>query len=185
VPTKTYSLLGVARGTSPQVTTQTLEAPELTVNAVPDLTRRALIVTLGTFALVSILASIIQSPLEEPANALVTPNPAKAPCTSCGCRRSSRSPPCGSGPSRSTARFWRVILPGLLVTVLTFWPWIDKSAAVAAGVWFAPARRRQNLVFLLVMLGILILTIVGTYLRGPYWNFYWPWEAWPEIPARI
>jgi hypothetical protein len=22
-------------------------------------------------------------------------------------------------------------------------------------------------------------------LRGPYWNFYWPWETWPDIPGRI
>ena len=20
---------------------------------------------------------------------------------------------------------------------------------------------------------------------GPYWNFYWPWEAWPELPTRV
>ena len=32
---------------------------------------------------------------------------------------------------------------------------------------------------------MLILTFVGMVLRGPYWNFYWPWEAWPDIPARI
>jgi hypothetical protein len=30
-----------------------------------------------------------------------------------------------------------------------------------------------------------MLTFVGTAMRGPYWNFYWPWEAWPDIPARI
>ena len=32
---------------------------------------------------------------------------------------------------------------------------------------------------------ILVFTIIGLYLRGPYWNFYWPWEAWPDIPSRI
>jgi quinol-cytochrome oxidoreductase complex cytochrome b subunit len=186
VPTKTYTLLGVARGTSPQVTTRSVEAPDLTVNAVPDLTRRAAIVTLATFALVSVLASIIPSPLEEPANALVTPNPAKAPWYFLWLQEIVTLTTVRIGSFTINGAFLGgVILPGLLVTALTFWPWIDKSAASAAGVWFAPARRRQNLVFLLVMLGILVLTIVGTYLRGPYWNFYWPWEAWPEIPARI
>ena len=34
---------------------------------------------LGTIAVISILAVLVRSPLEEPANALVTPNPAKAP----------------------------------------------------------------------------------------------------------
>jgi hypothetical protein len=28
-------------------------------------------------------------------------------------------------------------------------------------------------------------TLIGTFCRGPYWGFYWPWQAWPEIPARI
>src|SRR5262249_50184839 len=41
VKSKTYTLLGVVRGTAPTVRASTLEAPELTVNAVPDLTRRA------------------------------------------------------------------------------------------------------------------------------------------------
>jgi hypothetical protein len=22
-------------------------------------------------------------------------------------------------------------------------------------------------------------------LRGPFWQIYWPWQAWPEIPGRI
>ena len=39
--------------------------------------------------------------------------------------------------------------------------------------------------FLLIVLFILVLTFVGMVMRGPYWNFYWPWEAWPDIPGRI
>jgi cytochrome b-561 len=30
-----------------------------------------------------------------------------------------------------------------------------------------------------------VLTIIGTFCRGPYWNLYWPWQAWPEMPGRI
>ncbi len=55
-PTKTYTLLGVARGTAPAIRARSVEAPETTVNAVPDLVRRAAIVVLGTFAVVGILA---------------------------------------------------------------------------------------------------------------------------------
>jgi hypothetical protein len=32
---------------------------------------------------------------------------------------------------------------------------------------------------------VLVLTVIGTFLRGPYWHFYWPWEPWPELPTRI
>ncbi len=52
-------------------------------------------------------------------------------------------------------------------------------------IWFARSRRTQNLVFTLLLLLIIAFTIVGLFLRGPYWNFYWPWEAWPNIPGRI
>ena len=32
---------------------------------------------------------------------------------------------------------------------------------------------------------LFVLTLIGTFCRGPYWHFYWPWETWPEIPSRI
>jgi hypothetical protein len=41
------------------------------------------------------------------------------------------------------------------------------------------------LVFLIVVAAVLILTLIGTFMRGPYWNLYWPWETWPEIPTRL
>jgi quinol-cytochrome oxidoreductase complex cytochrome b subunit len=186
VPTKTYTLLGVARGTTPTITASTLVPGDLSVNGVPDLTRRALIVTLATFALVSILASLIQSPLEEPANRLITPNPAKAPWYFLWLQEIVTDTTVKLGSFTLNGAFvGGVILPGLLLAALTVWPWLDRSGAASAGVWFASDRRRQNMVFLLVLLLILVFTIVGTYLRGPYWNFYWPWEAWPEIPERI
>ena len=186
VPTKTYTLLGVARGTAPTVTTRTLEAPNTTVNAVPDLTRRALIATLGTIAVVSIMSVFIASPLEEPANALITPNPAKAPWYFLWLQEIVTDTTIRIGSFTLNGAFvGGVILPGVLVGLMTFWPWLDRSSTLGAGVWFAGDRRRQNVVFLLIVLGVLALTVVGMVLRGPYWNFYWPWQAWPEIPGRI
>jgi hypothetical protein len=55
----------------------------------------------------------------------------------------------------------------------------------AVGVWFAASRRRQNTTFLVLVFVIIALTIVGTFLRGPYWRFYWPWELWPETPKHF
>lgn len=186
VRTKTYTLLGVARGISPHVKASTLEAPDLTVNAVPDLLRRAAIVTLGTFALVSILACIVPTPLEEPANPLVTPNPAKAPWYFLWLQEIVTDTTVRIGSFTINGAFLGgVVLPGLLVAILAVWPWFDRSGLDAVGVWFARSRRRQNLVFLAVALLVVIFTLIGTYMRGPYWQFYWPWEAWPEIPARI
>ena len=186
VPTKTYSLLGVARGQSPVIRPASVEAPDTTVNAVPDLTRRALIVTLGTIAIISILAVVIRSPLEEPANPLLTPNPAKAPWYFLWLQEIVTDTTVRIGSFTLNGAFiGGVVLPGLLMTILTVWPWLDRSPALATGRWFAASRWRQNVVFLLIVLGILLLTAVGMLMRGPYWQLYWPWEAWPEIPSRI
>jgi quinol-cytochrome oxidoreductase complex cytochrome b subunit len=185
-PTKTYTLLGVARGTAPSVTTRSLAAAGTTVNAIPDLTRRAAIAVLGTIGVVSLLACFIASPLEEPANALVTPNPAKAPWYFLWLQEIVTDTTIRIGSLTVNGAFLGgVLLPGALLLLLTAWPWLDKSPAGAAGAWLPAERRRQNLVFLALVAVVLVFTVVGTYMRGPYWHFYWPWEAWPEIPTRI
>lgn len=186
VPTKTYTLLGVARGTAPTVTARSIEAPEATVNAVPDLVRRAAIATLGTIAIVSIMSVFIASPLEEPANALLTPNPAKAPWYFLWLQEIVTDTTIRIGSFTLNGAFvGGVILPGLLIGLMTIWPWLDRSPSLAAGAWLPQSRRAQNIVFLLIIAAVLALTFVGMVLRGPYWNIYWPWEAWPEIPGRI
>ncbi len=185
-PTKTYTLLGVARGTHPTIRATSVERPETTVNSVPDLTRRAAIVILGTIAVVSILAVLIPSPLEEPANALVTPNPAKAPWYFLWLQELVTDTTFRIGSYTVNGAFLGgVIIPGALVTLMLVWPWLDRSPAAAAGRWFPASRRTQNIVFLVVVFLVLVLTYVGLFARGPYWNLYWPWEAWPQLPARI
>ncbi len=183
---KTYTLLGIARGTAPTVRSTSLEAPDRAVNAVPDLTRRAAIVVLGIIALVSILSALIRSPLEEAANPLITPNPAKAPWYFLWLQEIVTDTTFHIGSlTVNGALIGGVLLPGLLVSVLTVWPWLDKSPGAAAGTWFPKSRKTQNLVFIGIAIVIIVLTLVGVFLRGPYWQFYWPWEAWPSIPTRI
>ena len=184
--TKTYTLLGVARGTAPTIRASSLETPELTVNAVPDLVRRTAIAVLGTIGVVSILSVFVRSPLEEPANALVTPNPAKAPWYFLWLQEIVTDATIKLGSFTINGAFLGgVLLPGVLIALLTAWPWLDRSPAAGAGLWFPASRRKQNAVFLALALLIVVLTIVGTFLRGPYWHFYWPWQPWPEMPSRI
>jgi cytochrome b-561 len=186
VRTKTYTLLGVTRGTAPAVRASTLDAKDATVNAVPDLTRRAAIAILGTIAVISILSALVRSPLEEAANALITPNPAKAPWYFLWLQEIVTDTTVHLGSFTINGAFLGgVVLPGLLIGLLTLWPWIDKSPAAAAGAWLPTERRRQNMVFLVLCLVVVVFTLIGTFCRGPYWHFYWPWEAWPEIPSRI
>jgi cytochrome b-561 len=185
-PTKTYTLLGVARGTNPTIRATSVDRPETTVNSVPDLTRRAAIVILGTIAVVSILAVLVPSPLEEPANPLVTPNPAKAPWYFLWLQELVTDTTFRIGSfTVNGALVGGIILPGILVGLMAVWPWLDRSPADAAGRWFARSRRTQNLVFLAVVLVVLVLTYIGLFARGPYWNLYWPWQEWPHLPTRI
>jgi quinol-cytochrome oxidoreductase complex cytochrome b subunit len=185
-PTKTYSLLGVARGTAPTIRAVALDSRELTVNAVPDLVRRAGVAVLGTFAVISVLASFIRSPLEEPANALITPNPAKAPWYFLWLQEIVTDTTVTIGSFTINGAFLGgVILPSLLLGLLAAWPWLDRSPAEATGTWLHRSRRRQTAVFLALVVLVVLLTIVGTMLRGPSWELYWPWQPWPEIPTRI
>ncbi|HET6374204.1 MAG TPA: cytochrome b N-terminal domain-containing protein [Candidatus Polarisedimenticolia bacterium] len=184
--TKTYTLLGVARGTAPAIRASTLESPGSTVNAVPDLVRRAGIVVLATIALISILSVFIPSPLEEPANPLLTPNPAKAPWYFLWLQEIVTDTTLHVGGFTINGAFLGgVLLPGFLIGLMIVWPWLDRSPASAAGCWLPKSRRTQNLIFLALALAVILLTLIGTFCRGPYWNFYWPWESWPEIPSRI
>lgn len=183
---KTYSLLGIASGTTVHVQTSLIDEDKHTVKASPNLTRRLLLVTLLTLAVASVLTFLFHAPLEEPANPAVTPNPAKAPWYFLWLQELVTITTFSIGGfTINGALIGGIILPGVLVAAAILWPYFDKSSVRAVGVWFAAERRRQNLIFLLIVLFILVLTIVGTYLRGPYWNFYWPWESWPEMPKKF
>ena len=186
VKSKTYSLLGIASGTTVHVETSLIDEDEHTVQASPNLTRRLLLVTLLTLAVASVLTFIAHAPLEEAANPAITPNPAKAPWYFLWLQELVTITTFKLGGfTINGALIGGIIVPGLLVVAAILWPYFDKSSAGATGVWFAKERRRQNLIFLAVVLAILVLTIVGTFLRGPYWNFYWPWESWPEMPRKF
>jgi cytochrome b-561 len=162
------------------------EPPRQTVNAVNDLVRRVAIAVLGTMAVVGFLAVFVPSPLGAPADARITPDPAKAPWYFLWLQEIVTITTVRLGRVTVNGGFLGgVVLPGVLLAVATLWPWLDRSAAAGAGVWFAGDRKAQNGVFLAICLVIVLLTVVGTFLRGPSWNLYWPWQAWPDIPTRI
>jgi quinol-cytochrome oxidoreductase complex cytochrome b subunit len=186
VKSKTYSLLGITSGSSVQVETTLIDEDRHTVLSSPNLTRRLAVVTLGTFAIAAILTVLFRAPLEEPANPAVTPNPAKAPWYFLWLQELVTDTTFTiAGVTINGALIGGVILPAVLVAALIIWPYRDRSSVNAAGVWFATERRRQNTVFLIIVAAVLVFTVIGTFLRGPYWNFYWPWEAWPEMPVKF
>jgi quinol-cytochrome oxidoreductase complex cytochrome b subunit len=186
IKSKTYSLLGITSGSSVQVETTLIDEDEHTVHSSPNLTRRLAGVMLGTLAVSAVLTILFRAPLEEPANPNVTPNPAKAPWYFLWLQELVTDTTFTIGGfTINGALLGGIILPALLVIGLIVWPYLDKASVNSVGVWLAKERRKQNLIFLMIVLGVLLLTIIGTFLRGPYWDFYWPWQSWPDAPRTF
>ena len=186
IKSKTYSLLGITGGSTVHVETALVDDDLRSVNSSPNLTRRLAVVTLATFALAAVLTVLSRAPLEEPANPSVTPNPAKAPWYFLWLQELVADTTFRiGGYTINGALLGGLLIPGLLIAALVAWPYLDRSPLQATGVWWARERRRQNVVFLIIVLAVVILTIIGTFMRGPFWDFYWPWQIWPEVPKTF
>lgn len=186
VKTKTYSLLGVANGSSVHVQTTMIDEEAGTVPSVPNLIRRLWLVALATSVVTILLSIIFSAPLEEAANPTVTPNPAKAPWYFLWLQEIVTDTTLNLGfITVNGALVGGIILPAFLIILAVWWPYRDSSGPGSAGVWFAPERKKQNYVFIGICVVIIIFTVIGTFLRGPYWNFYWPWESWPTMPVKF
>ncbi len=237
---KTYSVLGIASGTTMQIDNPTTLDENNSVPSSPFLTTRLLGVCLLTLAVLLALALFIPAPLEEPANPEVTPNPAKAPWYFLGLQEM----------VGYSALMGGVIIPGLVLVFLALIPWLDREQD-GLGLWFTdrsglrwslggaaygaiatvaalatavmlptrelfsgielalffdlvnPAtalllafvaahlvvlqvtgssRRAALFSFAAFVVAFVLLTYTGTALRGPNWDFYWPWEVWPAHP---
>jgi hypothetical protein len=119
---------------------------------------------------VMVLWSIaLKAPLEEPANTAVAPNPSKAPWYFLGLQEMLvYFDPWMAG----------VVLPGLIIFGLMAIPYIDKNPK--GNGYFTFKERKPEII--LFLFGFLILwcqlIVIGTFLRGPNWNFFGPFEFW-------
>jgi len=118
------------------------------------------------------MSVLFNAPLEEIANPSITPNPAKAPWYFLGIQEMvSWGDP-----------FWMgVFVPTVGVILLILIPYLDRSQ-IGTGVWLHPSRRLHNILFTAFAVIFIGLIIVGTFMRGPNWGFYWPWQEWPIGP---
>ncbi len=240
---KTYSVLGIASGTTVQVNDPTTLNEDTSVPSTPFLTVRLLLIVLLTVAVSIGLSLVVQAPLEAAANPEVTPNPAKAPWYFLGLQEM----------VGYSALMGGVIIPTIVILGLMLIPFLDREQK-GIGFWFtdgpgrkwgifgflyglittvgclaiailAPMRNifptiESQLFFDLVnpatfllllfagmyfvvlkntsstryaaiatfcafIIAFVLLTYTGTVLRGPNWDFYWPWQAWPTHPTAL
>jgi quinol-cytochrome oxidoreductase complex cytochrome b subunit len=186
VQSKSYSLFGATQGTSVQVLSSTALEEENTQFSSPELVRRSILVFLVTFNVTLLVSLLLEAPLEEPANPWVTPNPAKAPWYFLWLQELVSITTIRVGSvSISGGLIGGILIPGVLLLAAALWPFLDRSPAHAEGLWFARERQLQNVVFLLISGVIVALILLGVYIRGPYWNLYWPWQEWPLHPGHL
>ena len=163
-PDKTYALMEIVEGSSFQAG----KDPDETLLAWPHLVLRELLLFLALFVVILGLSLLFDAPLEEPANPLHPPNPAKAPWYFVGVQEW----------VSYSAFFGGVLAPGLTTLFLFFLPYLDRSPE-GVGIWFSRGRKGMNIVFTVLVLAVVLSILVGQVARGPNWQFYWPWEVWP------
>jgi quinol-cytochrome oxidoreductase complex cytochrome b subunit len=185
-PSKSYSIFGVTRGASIQTLASTHLEEEDVVFSSPELVRRIVLVFLLVFNVTLVLSVFFDAPLEEIANASVTPNPAKAPWYFLWLQELVASTTLRAGGfTVSGALVGGMLVPGALLLLAAAWPFLDRSPRTTEGLWLPRERRLQSAVFLLVSLAMIALILVGVYCRGPSWGFYWPWQTWPPLPTSL
>ena len=150
---------------------------EDTVLVWPDLVGTELIVALLATTALVVWAILLPAPLEQPADPNIAPNPAKAPWYFLGMQEMLvYFDPWLAG----------VVLPGLIIAGLIAIPYIDKNPR---GNGYYTFKERpfaiSTFLFGFVILWVLLI-IFGTFLRGPNWSFYGPYEYWdPHRPAAL
>lgn len=143
----------------------------------PDLVYTEFICLILCTAFLTVWAIVLRAPLEQPADPNVAPNPAKAPWYFLGLQEMLvYFDPWLAG----------VVLPGLIIVGLIAIPYIDKNPR-GNGYYTFKERKFAITTFLVgfVILWV-VLIIFGTFLRGPNWNFFGPFEYWDaHRPAAL
>src|SRR6187431_3715198 len=135
----------------------------------PYLVRIEFLATVIVTVILFVWSITLNAPLEEPANPNLTMNPSKAPWYFLGLQEMLvYFDPWIAG----------VVLPTMIITGLMLVPYCDKNPK---GVGYYTLKERPFAVGTF-MFGFLILWIslivMGTFLRGPNWNFFGPFENW-------
>jgi hypothetical protein len=131
------------------------------VHTWPHLLIEEFIAMLILFAGMLVFSSIINAPLRELANPNLTPNPSKAPWYFLGLQELLRYfHPMVAG----------ITIPTFILVGLAAVPYVDRNPSVKPG-----DRKVAITMFTLLFMFGAILTIIGSFFRGPGYNWVWPW----------
>jgi hypothetical protein len=135
----------------------------------PDLVYTELICMIVLTVVLIVWAILIKAPLEEPASSVKTPNPSKAPWYFLGLQEMLvYYDPWMAG----------VVLPSMIIVGLMAIPYIDFNKQ-GNGYFTIEQRSFAYVMFQIGFLELWVtLIVLGTFLRGPNWNFFGPYEPW-------
>ncbi len=135
----------------------------------PDLVYTELICMVVVTAVLIFWGIALQAPLEEPASSVKTPNPSKAPWYFLGLQEMLvYFDPWLAG----------VVLPSIILGGLMAVPYIDFNR-LGNGYYTFKQRSFAVTTFLFGFLPLWVaLIVLGTFLRGPNWNFFGIYEYW-------
>ena len=135
----------------------------------PDLVYTELIVMVVLTIILVVWAVALQAPLEQPASSTSAPNPSKAPWYFLGLQEMLvYFDPWMAG----------VVLPTFIVIGMMAMPYIDTNKQ-GNGYYTIDQRKFAYVTFQYGWLVLwVVLILLGTFLRGPNWNFFGPYEFW-------
>ena len=156
----TQRLLTVVKAGSIQ---QTRAEAQDKVHTWPHLLVGEFVSMLTLMALVTIFSALVRAPLLEQANFNQTPNPSKAPWYFLGLQE--------------LLTIWHpmvagVTIPGMGLIILMMAPYIDKNPKT-----HPDDRKFAICLFTLFLMFWAVLVIIGSFFRGPGFNFVYPWKA--------
>jgi len=143
--------------------------PNKKVETWPNLIVREYIAAILVLVALLVWSILQNAPLEELANPNVTPNPSKAPWYFTGLQELLvYFDPWIAG----------VVVPGIIVLGLCAIPYLDTDPQKGLGYYSIKERPFANTIFLLGIGMWFTLMAIGTFMRGPNWAWYWPWQDW-------
>ena len=142
----------------------------------PDLVYTEMICMVALTAILILWGIGLKAPLEEAASSVKTPNPSKAPWYFLGLQEMLvYFDPWMAG----------VVLPSLVVFGLMAIPFLDFNKG-GNGYYTIKERKFAYLIFQFGFLELWVtLIVLGTFLRGPNWNFYGPFELWDPHKVEV
>lgn len=134
----------------------------------PNLVAKEFLAAILVTVFLLVYSYYVDAPLRELANPGEPENPAKAPWYFLGLQEIL---------VYFDPWFAGVVLPSFIIIGLMVIPYIDVNPK-GNGVYSFFERKFAVTVFLFGFIFWYVLILVGVYMRGPFWSFFWPWETW-------